>query len=120
MLANEFCPDSTREKVVRVQTVPPYDAESHGGVIPSDYNYRVPTKTCDIHNQFNTEAGSTIDLLNPSEEENQNETDENNHNETKPTDKNNHKPPVENKENKDNKDKDSNENENPTTIDLFN
>ena len=120
MLANEFCPDSTREKVVRVQTVPPYDAESHGGVIPSDYNYRVPTKTCDIHNQFNTEAGSTIDLLNPSEEENQNEAYDNNHNETKPTDKNNHKPPVENKENKDNKDKDSNENENPTTIDLFN
>ncbi|MFR1324078.1 MAG: penicillin-binding transpeptidase domain-containing protein, partial [Ezakiella massiliensis] len=65
MLANEFCPEETREKVVRVQTTPPYDPESHGGVIPSDMQYRVPSKTCDIHNESNTGESEIIDILNP-------------------------------------------------------
>ncbi len=65
MLANEFCPEETREKVVRVQTTPPYDPESHGGVIPSDMQYRVPSQTCDIHNESNTGESEIIDILNP-------------------------------------------------------
>ena len=65
MLANEFCPEETREKVVRVQTTPPYDPESHAGVIPSDMQYRVPSKTCDIHNESNTGESEIIDILNP-------------------------------------------------------
>lgn len=65
MLANEFCPEETREKVVRVQTTPPYDSESHGGVIPSDMQYRVPSQTCDIHNESNTGESEIIDILNP-------------------------------------------------------
>lgn len=68
LLANEFCPKHTREKVVRVQTTPPYSPDENNGIIPSDFDYRVPTKTCDIHNEFNTDPESTIDLLNPSED----------------------------------------------------
>lgn len=65
MLANDFCPEETRTKIVRVQTTPPYSPESHGGVIPSDMQYRVPTQTCDIHNESNTGESEIIDLLTP-------------------------------------------------------
>lgn len=65
MLANDFCPEETRTKIVRVQTTPPYNPESHGGVIPSDMQYRVPTQTCDIHNESNTGESEIIDLLTP-------------------------------------------------------
>lgn len=114
MLANEFCPEETREKVVRVQTTPPYDPESHGGVIPSDMQYRVPSKTCDIHNESNTGESEIIDILNPGgdDEFDINDFLNNNNNENE----NNTDTPDTNHENQD---ENEDQKEPPGTIDLL-
>lgn len=121
MLANDFCPEETRTKVVRVQTTPPYDPVSHGGVIPSDMQYRVPTQTCDIHNESNTGESNIIDILNPDGENSDGDYDINdlNNNNSENNSENhidlidpNEKPGDQNSENPD-------QNDPPDTIDLL-
>lgn len=116
MLANEFCPEETREKVVRVQTTPPYDPESHGGVIPSDMQYRVPSQTCDIHNESNTGDSEIIDILNPGGEDEFDINDFLNNNNNNDGNENNTDTPDTNHESHD---ENEDQKEPPGTIDLL-
>lgn len=116
MLANEFCPEETREKVVRVQTTPPYDPESHGGVIPSDMQYRVPSQTCDIHNESNTGDSEIIDILNPGGEDEFDINDFLNNNNNNGENENNTDTPDTNHESHD---ENEDQKEPPGTIDLL-
>ncbi|MDO5716428.1 MAG: transglycosylase domain-containing protein [Tissierellia bacterium] len=86
MLANEYCPKDLRETRVMVQRTPPYDPEEHSGVVPSDYQYQVPVKTCDIHNEENT-VPEFIDIFDPQDEEN-------GENHSSPRDENYNAPPT--------------------------
>jgi penicillin-binding protein 1A len=59
-VANEYCPSENIVNKVFVKRNPPYNPAEHGGVIPSDYQYSVPTGICDIHGP-NTHVDDSID-----------------------------------------------------------
>lgn len=50
-LANEYCPVENLETKVFIQRTPPYIPEDHGGIIPGDFPYNLPTEICDEHDE---------------------------------------------------------------------
>lgn len=48
-LANKYCPRYVRQTRVFVETSPRYSPSEHSGIIPSDYQYRMPVSYCNVH-----------------------------------------------------------------------
>lgn len=48
-LATEYCPEELIENKVFIKREPQYNPEEHNGIVPSDYQYTVPTEECDVH-----------------------------------------------------------------------
>ncbi|KNF09254.1 penicillin-binding protein 1A [Gottschalkia purinilytica] len=53
MLASDKCPSSLVASRVFIKRNPPYNPSKHGGIVPDDYKYTVPTKTCDHSSHYN-------------------------------------------------------------------
>ena len=49
-LANRYCPRYLTQTRVFVEISPRYSPSENGGIIPSDYQYRMPTLYCNVHN----------------------------------------------------------------------
>lgn len=52
-LATEYCPPELIEEKVFIKRNPPYNPNEHGGIVPKDYVFTVPTEECDTHTQGN-------------------------------------------------------------------
>lgn len=50
-LANEFCPEESVETKVFVETFPPYIPEDNKGIVPEDFQFRLPLEICDEHDE---------------------------------------------------------------------
>ncbi len=50
-LANEYCPEDVLESQVFIETSPPYNPSDHNGIMPSDYQFRLPVSVCDDHSE---------------------------------------------------------------------
>ncbi|WP_077367893.1 penicillin-binding protein 1A [Anaerosalibacter sp. Marseille-P3206] len=74
-IANEYCPEDSVESRVFIKRNPPYNPENHGGIVPKDYIYTAPTKTCDVHNQENT-INDWLDNLLDDEDENKDKNED--------------------------------------------
>ncbi len=78
-IANEYCPEDSIGKRVFIKREPPYDPASNGGIVPSDYQYTVPTEVCDIHDKDNWISDWLNDLINNgNDEDSEDEFDDNN------------------------------------------
>ncbi|MCI6609551.1 MAG: PBP1A family penicillin-binding protein [Ezakiella sp.] len=64
-LANEFCPEDKKVMKVFVQRKPAYNPEMHGGIMPADWVYELPTETCDIHNAETVDEEESPEIFNP-------------------------------------------------------
>jgi penicillin-binding protein 1A len=63
-LANEYCPDEDVATRVFIQREPLYNPDEHDGIVPSDYNYQVPTEVCDEHDENTVIENPVLDWLN--------------------------------------------------------
>ncbi len=71
-------PRIVQEKSI-IKREPPYDPASNGGIVPSDYQYTVPTEVCDIHDKDNWISDWLNDLINNgNDEDSEDEFDDNN------------------------------------------
>ncbi|WP_353097679.1 PBP1A family penicillin-binding protein [Tissierella praeacuta] len=50
-LANEYCPEENKVTKVLIDRTPPYFPSEHNGIVPTDFQYSVPTEVCTDHNQ---------------------------------------------------------------------
>jgi penicillin-binding protein 1A len=97
-LATDYCPPELIEKRVFITRDPVYNPEEHGGLIPSDYPYTLPTEYCDEHTQPQQEQNELIDWISNwlnnngesenNENDNEDNDDENNVNEGENVDNN--------------------------------
>ncbi len=71
-LASEFCPEDNIETRVFVRRDPPYNPKEHNGIVPTDYQYTVPTEICDMHNE-----DTILDEDDDNDDDNDNENDDN-------------------------------------------
>lgn len=79
-LATEFCPAHTKEMRVFIKRNPPYNPAEHGGIIPSDYQYQVPTEYCDIHDENTPHDINLFDENDPNNNSNENNNENNSDN----------------------------------------
>lgn len=63
-LANEYCPKDSIGTKVFVKRPIAYDPAKNKGILPSDYEYTIPTDVCDVHNKDNTIKDWLDDLIN--------------------------------------------------------
>jgi len=63
-LANEFCPDESVATRVFIRRDPPYNPADNNGIVPSDYNYHLPTAVCDEHTEYIVPETPELDWLN--------------------------------------------------------
>ncbi len=63
-LATEFCPDESVANRVFIKREPPYIPSDNNGIVPSDYNYHMPTQYCDEHTEFTVPETPVLDWLN--------------------------------------------------------
>ncbi|WP_422486512.1 penicillin-binding protein 1A [Gudongella sp. DL1XJH-153] len=73
-IANEYCPDENVATRVFIERSPLYNPDDHNGIVPSDYNYQVPTEVCDDHNENTVIENPVLDWLNEWFENNEGET----------------------------------------------
>jgi len=66
-IANEFCPIENVESRVFIKRNPPYIPAENGGIIPSDYQYEVPTEICTDHNESTIVVPPIEEPQNPEE-----------------------------------------------------
>ncbi len=63
-IANEYCPDEDVATRVFIKRKPLYNPSDHNGIVPSDYNYQVPTQVCTDHNESTIIENPVLDWLN--------------------------------------------------------
>jgi len=66
-IANEFCPIENVESRVFIKRNPPYIPAENGGIVPSDYQYEVPTEICTDHNESTIVVPPIEEPQNPEE-----------------------------------------------------
>lgn len=87
-LANQYCPQSVLQSRVFVETSPRYSPSQNNGIVPSDYQYRMPSYYCNDHGPNTSapveeeeyEEEEETPSLPPEEEEETEEENDNNGN----------------------------------------
>lgn len=115
-LANEYCPEDVLETKVFIETSPPYIPSDNNGILPTDYQFRMPLEVCDDHDENTVipEEDDDFDYYFPffpseeddEDEENSGSVDESNNGNGNSEDNNSSEDNKNNKNKKDKKDDD--------------
>src|SRR5699024_874782 len=87
LIATEHCPNT--ETRVFIRRDPPYNPADRGGIVPNDWDFNLPTETCDMHTRRGSRLDDIFDRLFPSDDDDNEDNRNNRGNDNNDSDNNN-------------------------------